>query len=97
MTDPSPEQVRRCGLLVANGLGLHARVAARIAETVQKYDCQVLLKKDSMVADGASILSILTLDAPVGSTLELEARGPQAGEAFDELVGLFESRFGEDK
>lgn len=83
-------------LVVANSLGLHARVAARIAETVQKYDCQVVLKKDGAVADGGSILSILTLDAPVGSSLHLEAHGSQACQALDELVGLFESRFGEE-
>jgi phosphocarrier protein len=80
---------------VGNELGLHARVAARIAETVQRYDCQVTLIKDGIEADGASILSILTLDAPRGSRLTAQASGDQAGEVLEALLGLFASGFGE--
>ena len=82
-------------LEVINGLGLHARVAAKIAQTVQQFDCQVLLVKNDTKAEADSVLSILTLDAPKGTTLCLEAMGPQAGEALDALSKLFEKGFGE--
>lgn len=81
---------------VNNSLGLHARVAARIAQTVGGYQCQVLLGKDGMQADAASVLSILTLDAPQGSTLTVEAGGLEAGEALAALEELFLSGFGEN-
>ena len=82
-------------LEVVNGLGLHARVAARIAQTVQQFDCQVMLVKNEARAEADSVLSILTLDAPKGTVLCLEAMGPQAGEALDALADLFEKGFGE--
>lgn len=85
-----------CQLEVNNSLGLHARVAARIAETVQRYECQVVLCKDGLEADGASVLSILALDASLGSTITVQARGKSAREALEALQGLFKSAFGEN-
>ncbi|KMY67563.1 hypothetical protein AAU61_12230 [Desulfocarbo indianensis] len=82
-------------LSVRNGLGLHARVAARIAETIKKYDCTVILSKDGLEAEGDSVLSILTLDAPIGSRLLARAQGDQAEEALEALEGLFTNGFGE--
>ena len=89
-----PDGLVKC-LDVGNELGLHARVAARIAETVQRYDCQVMLVKDGVEADGASILSILTLDAPQGSRLTAQACGEQADQVLCALEELFNSGFGE--
>jgi phosphocarrier protein HPr len=83
-------------ITVDNALGLHARVAARIADTVQKYDCQVMLVKDGVEAEGDSVLSILTLDAPLGSSLIIRAQGSQAEEAIKALQILFKSKFGEE-
>lgn len=83
-------------LAVINGLGLHARVAARIAETIKQFDCTVILSKDGLEAEGDSVLSILTLDAPEGSLLLARAQGEQAEEALGALETLFSQRFGED-
>jgi phosphocarrier protein len=83
-------------LAVINGLGLHARVAARIAETIKQYDCTVILSKDGLEAEGDSVLSILTLDAPMGSQLLARAQGIQAEEALCALEDLFAKRFGEE-
>jgi phosphocarrier protein len=82
-------------LKVNNSLGLHARVAARIAQTVQNYQCSITIAKDGFEADGSSVLSILTLDAPQGSQLVVEAQGDQACEALDALEELFTDGFGE--
>jgi phosphotransferase system HPr (HPr) family protein len=83
-------------LPVNNGLGLHARVAARIAETIKQYDCTVTLSKDDLEVDGDSVLSILTLDAPMGTVLLAKAQGDQAEEALSALENLFSERFGEE-
>ncbi|MGD8561744.1 MAG: HPr family phosphocarrier protein [Desulfarculaceae bacterium] len=79
---------------VCNGLGLHARMAARIAETVRDFDCQVILSKDGLEAEAESVLSILTLDAPKGSTLMVSASGPQAEQALEALEGLLQQDSG---
>ena len=83
-------------LAVVNGLGLHARVAARIAETIKQFDCTVILYKDGLEAEGDSVLSILTLDAPAGSRLLARAKGDQAEEVLSALEALFSERFGEE-
>lgn len=97
MSEANQKDQHKRQLAVQNGLGLHARAAARIAATVQQFDCQVLICKDGNEADGASVLSLLTLDAPLGTHLEILAHGSQAGEALDALETLFEERFGEEK
>ena len=83
-------------LAVINGLGLHARVAARIAETIKKFDCTVNLIKGDIEVEGDSVLSILTLDAPAGSRLLARAQGEQAEEVLGALEALFSERFGEE-
>lgn len=90
---------RKClrrDLAVINGLGLHARAAARIAQTVEKFDCKIMLKKDSLEVEADSVLSILTLDAPMGSNLRVEAYGPEALQALEALEKLFAEGFGEN-
>jgi 16S rRNA (cytidine1402-2'-O)-methyltransferase len=90
------DDVLQCQLELNNSLGLHARVAARIAETVQRYDCEVVLCKDGLEADGSSVLSLLTLDAPLGTRLTVQARGKAARQALEALEGLFLNDFGEN-
>ncbi len=82
-------------LSVLNELGVHARVAARIAATVQQFDCELTLSNGAVQAEGDSILSILTLDAPRGTKLTATASGPQAQQALDALTLLFASGFGD--
>ncbi len=94
LTAEQPQRLER-QLMVNNSLGLHARVAARIAQTVQNFECQVSIAKDDQEADGSSVLSILTLDAPQGSRLTVQAAGRQAPEALKALEDLFAIDFGE--
>ncbi|KIX15136.1 HPr family phosphocarrier protein [Dethiosulfatarculus sandiegensis] len=95
MDSKDDKQALTCELDVINKLGLHARVAARIAEVVQAHECEAILSKDNIEADASSILSILTLDAPRGSTLIAKIWGPQAAEAIKALKEQFAKGFGE--
>lgn len=95
MADGSEQDRVQTNLAVTNRLGLHARAAARIAETVQGFNCQVMLEKDGAEADGASILSVLTLDAPLGSEVTVVVEGVEAPQALAALRALFENKFGE--
>ena len=84
-------------LLVANSLGLHARAAAKITETVSRFQAEVVLSKGGEEADASSVLSILGLDAPKGSRVMARASGPQAEEALMALHKLFAGLFGEGR
>jgi len=79
-----------------NELGLHARVAAMLVNVGSRYSSAISFEKDGMVADGSSILDILTLACPKGCSFIIKAEGDDAGAAMEEFDRLIESKFGED-
>lgn len=78
-----------------NELGLHARAAAKIVKVSDKYLSRVMFERDGMQADGSSILDILVLACPKGSSLTIKVDGVDAQSAVDELRELIENKFGE--
>jgi phosphocarrier protein len=58
-----------------------------------QFDSKIEVVKDSIRADGKSILSALTLVAEAGSELLIEATGHDAAEALAALVELVETGF----
>jgi len=83
--------------IVTNPLGIHARSAAKIVKVLEPYEARVTFRKDGLSADGRSVLSILTLDCPEGSSLQVDLAGDDAPQALGALERLFESRFKEFK
>ena len=55
--------------------------------------CTVI--KDGQSVGGTSIMGLMTLAAAPGSTIELEAEGPEAEAALDALRELIADGFGE--
>ncbi|HEY2917790.1 MAG TPA: HPr family phosphocarrier protein [Candidatus Binatia bacterium] len=82
-------------LEITNKLGLHARAAALLVQTVNKFSAQVTLSKDGQCADGRSIMGVLTLAATQGSKIQVEASGDDAERAVKAIERLFDSRFNE--
>jgi phosphocarrier protein HPr len=80
---------------VKNKLGLHARAAALLVQTVNKFSAQVMFLKDGQTADGRSIMEVLTLAAPQGSKLQVEAVGEDAEQAVRAIEKLIDRRFNE--
>lgn len=80
---------------IRNKLGIHARAAAKIVETVSRFHADVILEKDGYEVNGRSILDILTLYSPKGSRLTLRLTGIDAAEAMEALSCLIEGKFGE--
>ena len=80
---------------ITNRLGIHARVAAKLVETAQRFQAAIILEKDGVEVDGRSILGILTLDCPQGSRLTIHIEGVDAGEAISAFTRLIEEKFGE--
>jgi phosphocarrier protein len=80
---------------ITNDLGLHARSAAKIAKLVQHAKSNVWIIKDGNKADASSIIDILTLACPKGSIITLKIDDQSDLGILNDLVGLFESGFGE--
>ncbi|HEY3167563.1 MAG TPA: HPr family phosphocarrier protein [Candidatus Binatia bacterium] len=84
-------------LEITNKLGLHARAAALLVQTVNRFSAQVTLSKDGQSADGRSIMGVLTLAATQGSNVQVEANGEDAERAVKVIEKLFDSRFNENE
>jgi phosphocarrier protein len=83
---------------ISNRLGLHARAAARLIRRASQFSSSVqLLREDTgETADGKSILSVLLLAAPRGTSLIIKTEGDDEERAIDALVELVEQKFGEE-
>jgi phosphocarrier protein HPr len=80
---------------IVNRRGLHARASARFVKCAEGFDCEVTVIKDGQIVGGTSIMGLMTLAAAPGSTIELQAAGPQAEAALDALSALINDGFGE--
>ena len=93
MNNSKNELSRR--VIIANDLGLHARSASKIVKLVQNAKFNVWIIKDKKKADASSIIDILTLAGPKGSTITVKVDDPSDLEILNNLVQLIESGFGE--
>ncbi len=84
-------------LEIKNRLGLHARAAALLVQTVNKFSAQVSVSKDGQTADGRSIMGVLTLAATQGSKIHIEANGEDAEKVVKALEKLLDNRFNESE
>jgi len=82
-------------LEIKNRLGLHARAAALLVQTVSRFSSEVKISKDGQVVNGRSIIGLLTLGAAKGSRVRVEAKGDDAQESLKAIEELFEKRFDE--
>ncbi len=83
-------------LTLTNTRGLHARSATRIIQLLQQFECKAWFVKNGQTVEGDSILSLLTLNCPRGSVVEVRVEGSQAEECLDELGLLFARNFDEE-
>lgn len=78
---------------IQNRAGLHARPAAMIVETANKYKSDVYIEKDGNQINAKSIIGILTLGASFKTLLTLSAEGEDEEEAVTVLAQLFDKKF----
>lgn len=81
---------------ITNKLGMHARSAAMLVQISNKYKSKIFLERDGIQVNGKSILGILTLACPQGSSLVVRAEGVDEDKALEEIGILIENKFGED-
>lgn len=80
---------------IINKRGLHARAAARFATLSSGFQSQIVVRHGSLQANGKSIMSLMMLAAPLGSTLHVQVRGSDAQTALAALENLVSARFDE--
>lgn len=83
-------------VVVKNKLGLHARAAAMLVESIAKYFSDVSIIKDDQEIDGKSIMGIMTLAAGMGTELLFKVDGEDEKEVINEINNLFERKFDEE-
>ncbi len=83
-------------LTVKNRAGIHARPAALIAQTANKFSSEITLEKDTIVVNAKSIMGVITMGAGYNTTMKLVANGSDEVEAVEAIFSLFESKFEED-
>ncbi|BDG03688.1 HPr family phosphocarrier protein [Anaeromyxobacter oryzae] len=80
---------------IVNQLGLHARAAAQLVQTANRYRSEIHVEKDGMQVNGKSIMGVLTLAAAKGSQITVSCEGEDAETALAALAKVIESGFGE--
>ena len=86
---------RSASLQIRNKLGLHARAAAMLVQTANRFDAEVSVAKDGQVVNGRSIMGVMMLAAEQGSEICVTTSGPQAAEALDAIRALVDAGFNE--
>jgi len=86
----------RAEVTVVNRLGLHARPSAKVTAAAGRFRAEVWLSRNTRKVNAKSIMGVMMLAAARGSTLVVEAEGPDADQAVSALVDLIGSGFGEE-
>ncbi len=80
---------------IVNSLGLHARPAAMVVQTANRFRSEIQFEKDGLQINAKSIMGVLTLAAGRGSSVLVSCEGADAADAMAALARVFESGFGE--
>jgi phosphocarrier protein HPr len=83
---------------IQNEEGFHVRPAQLFAAKAAEFTAEVTLKRlEGGEANAKSMLGLMTLGLRKGSTITIEADGPDEQQAVDALAELVESKFGEGR
>ncbi|MCR4790537.1 MAG: HPr family phosphocarrier protein [Treponemataceae bacterium] len=83
-------------VVVKNRAGIHARPAALIAQTANKFASEITIERDSFVINAKSIMGVITMAASYNMQLLVKATGPDENEALAAIETLFENKFEEE-
>lgn len=83
-------------LAITNQRGLHARASAKFVKCAEGFDAAITVSRDGQTVPATSIMGLMMLAASIGTSIMVEASGPQANEALSALETLVNSKFDED-
>ena len=84
---------------ILNKLGLHARPAAMLVKTSNKFKSDITITKEGAngeTVNGKSIMGVMMLAASMGTRLNLKAVGEDCQAAVEALEQLIYGKFGEE-
>ncbi len=80
---------------LASSAGLHVRPARELSDEASKFESSISIRPgedpDAEEVDAKSIMQLLTLGAPKGSTLVVSASGKDARQAVERLSDMIEN------
>jgi phosphocarrier protein HPr len=82
-------------LEICNKRGLHARASAKFVQTVERFNAEVRVTRGAETVGGDSIMGLMMLAAGPGTTITIEATGPEAAKVVEALADLVACRFTE--
>jgi phosphocarrier protein len=80
---------------INNKLGLHARPSAQLTKTASQFAAEVWIAKNGRRVNAKSIMGVMMLAAGKGSSVVVDADGPDESAAVDAIGQLIDSNFGE--
>ena len=80
---------------INNTLGLHARPAALLVQTANKFQSEITLQKGKQKVNGKSIMGVMMLAAGLGSHIIVRISGADARKAMAAISKLFQENFQE--
>ena len=92
MTDAALSQT----VLIVNRRGLHARAAAKLVTTAERFGAEIQVSHDDQCVSARSIMGLMMLGAGKGASVTLSATGEGGAEALAAIRTLIEAGFGED-
>lgn len=81
--------------VISNRLGLHARAAAKLVQTVQGFKSTVWLRAKGHEVNARSIMGVMMLAAGTGTPLSVRADGADEDSALAAVIDLIERKFDE--
>ena len=83
-------------LTVQNRAGIHARPAAIIAQTANKFESEISLTRDDATVNAKSIMGVIAMGAGYNTQMTLTVTGSDESEAASVIEELFNSKFEEE-
>jgi phosphocarrier protein HPr len=81
---------------IINQRGLHARASAKFVKCAEGFNANISVSRDGQTVPGTSIMGLMMLAASIGTSITVEASGPQAEEAMAALEKLVATKFDEE-
>ena len=81
---------------IVNQRGLHARASAKFVKCAEGFDADITVSRDGMTVPATSIMGLMMLGAAIGTSISVEASGPQAAAAVGALDQQVASKFDEE-
>jgi phosphotransferase system HPr (HPr) family protein len=86
-TQPTSKSITR-DVTIVNEMGLHARPAAQFVRRANAFRSEIWLVKDGKRFSAASLIDVMRANVDCGTTVTLEANGPDAETAVERLAQL---------